>query len=45
MKCENGEQKKYLNDKLRDITKKIAAKINENLSRRGDSSQGKNITT
>ena len=45
MKCENGEQKKYLNDKLRDITKKIAAKIKENLSRRGDSSQEKNITT
>lgn len=45
MKCENGEQKKYLNDKLRDITKEIAAKIKENLSRRGDSSQEKNITT
>lgn len=45
MKCENGEQKKYLNDKLRDITKEIAAKIKENLSRRGDSSQEKNVTT
>ena len=45
MKCENGGQKKYLNDKLRDITKEIAAKIKENLSRRGDSSQEKNITT